>query len=296
MKKIDLNMGYCGLALGLTGAFNILKYLGRMGQVLEGVLLGTALLLLVGFALEAFKNKVDILEEGEKNLSLLPTAFMALANITTHLEVREVWLLLVGTHLLYGLFFYRKILFRGAPLVSYYIPLVGIAVNIPAAHLFQMDLLGRFLLIYGGVGYLVVTWRLLLYWRSFRELNFSPILAILCAPLALWIQGGMIYLEASAPIKGALLISVLTTLGVYLLLPLILRKSSSGSWAPLTFPASAAALAHLKGGIFLGSSGLETLGYFEVVLSLGILLLAAAGTMGSFLKKQRDGGMVFKEF
>ncbi len=285
MKKMDLNMGYCGLALGLTGAFNILKYLGRLAPFLEGGLLGTALLLLGCFAVELWKNRGNILEWGDKNLSLLPTVFMALANISVHMEMKRVWLLLVGIHLLYGLFFYRRILFRGAPLVSYYIPLVGIAVNIPAAKLLQMDLLGRVLLVYGGAGYLAVTWRILLHWRGFRESNPLPIMAILCAPLALWVQGGMIYLEVSVLIKGALLLSLLTTLGVYLLLPLIFRGSSSSAWAPLTFPTSAAALAHLKGGIFLGSSGLVALGYCEVVLSLGILLLATPGTLGSALKK-----------
>lgn len=286
MKKKDLNMGYCGLALGLTGAFNILKYLGGAAQALEVVLLGSALLLLGLFAVEVCKNRGNILEAGDKTLSLLPTAFMALANISVHMEMEKVWLLLVGTHLLYGLFFYRRVLFRGAPLVSYYIPLVGIAVNIPAAHHLQMDMLGRFLLVYGGAGYLAVTWRLLLYWKRFRESNPLPLMAILCAPLALWIQGGMIYLEVSVLIKGALFISLLTTLGVYLLLPTILVGSSTTAWAPLTFPTSAAALAHLKGGIFLGSSRLEALGYCEVVLSFGILLLAAGGTLGSILKKQ----------
>ncbi len=285
MKRTGLNTGYCGLALGLTGVFNILKYLERTSPLLEVVLLGTALFLLVIFILEVMRNKVNILKEGEKNLSLLPTAFMALCNISAHLEMRIVWLLLVAAHLLYGLLFYRKILFRGAPLVSYYIPLVGIAVNIPTASLLQMDLLGRFLLIYGGMGYLVVTWRLFLYWRRFRELNYSPILAILCAPLALWIQGTLIYINTPGVVEGALLISLLTTLIVYLLLPRSLAGTSPAAWAPLTFPTSAAALAHLKGGFLLGSSGVEFLGYCEAALSLGITLLVATASLGSALKK-----------
>ena len=210
-----------------------------------------------------------------KNLSLLPTAFMALANISACIGLEAGWFLFVGSHLLYGLFFYRKVLFRGAPLVSYYIPLVGITVNIPHAHLFQMDQIGRFLLIYGVVGYLIVSWRLLLHWRSFTRVNPLPFFGILCAPLSLCVQGAFIYLDNFLLIKGMLILSLITTFIVYLIIPMVLMAPFSLGWASLTFPTSAAAMAHLKGGIFLESPELMTMGYCEVVLSFVILFMVS---------------------
>lgn len=287
MNRKSLNVGYCGLALGLTGAFNTLKYLGWEGLLFEGIFLGTPLLLLIYFAAETYKDRIDILGEEKVSLSLLPTVFMALGNISGHMGMKKIWLVLVGIHLIYGLFFYRKVVFRGAPLVSYYIPLVGIAVNIPYAHLFQVDLLGRFLLIYGGAGYLIVSCRLLFYWRRFRKLNSFPVMCILCAPLALCIQGGFIYLGTSGLVKGAVFISLITTLAVYLVIPVVFMGGFSTAWAPLTFPTAAAALAHLKGGILLENSKLMVLGYCEVVASLGILLIVAFGTINEIFRGRR---------
>jgi len=287
LNKKNLNTGYCGLALGLTGTFNTLKYLGWGGLILEGIFLGTALLLLIYFAREICKSKINILGADEKSLSLLPTIFMTLGNISGHMELKKVWLIFVGLHLIYGLLFYRRVVFRGAPLVSYYIPLVGIAVNIPYAHLFQMDTLGSFLLVYGGAGYLIVSCRMLFYWRRFRKLNPLPLMGILCAPLALWAQGGFIYLEMPVVIKGAVFLSLLTTLAVYLIVPVVLARGFSTAWASLTFPTAAASLSHIKGGVLLESSELVALGYCEVVASLGILFIVTFGTLGEILRGGR---------
>ncbi len=288
MNGRNLNVGYCGLALGFTGAFNTLKYLGWKSLLVEGVFLGGALLLLIYFARDTYKSKINILGADEKSLSLLPTVFMALGNISGHMGMKRMWLTLVGVHLIYGLLFYRSVIFRKVPLVSYYIPLVGIAVNIPYAHTFQMDLLGRFLLVYGGVGYLVVSCRLLLYRKWFRRLNPLPVMCILCAPLALCIQGGLIYLGNPTVIKGAMLISLFTTLTVYLIVPVVFMGSFSAGWASLTFPTAAAALSHLKGGILLENSKLLVLGYCEVAASLGILLVVTFRTLGELLKDRRS--------
>jgi tellurite resistance protein TehA-like permease len=282
LNKKNLNIGYSGLALGITGAFSILKYLGRENGFIELILIGTALFLLVYCAIEFLKNRKHLTTEmmNKVNISLLPTFLMTLANISAHLDMKTLWFLTVGGHLLYGIFFYKKFVFRGSPLVSYYIPLAGIAVNIPHAHLFQMDLLGRFLLLYGSAGYLIVSYRLILYRKNF--ITITPLLGILCAPLSLCIQGAFIYLDNIFLIKGALVLSLLTTLVVYLIIPAVLMSPFSLGWASLTFPTSAAAIAHLKGGFLLGSSKLIVLGYCEVFLSFMILLMVSAG---AFTKK-----------
>lgn len=290
MNKKNLNIGYSGLALGITGAFNILKYLGRGNRFIELIFIGTALFLLLYCTIEFLKNKKDLTTEmmNKMNISLLPTFLMTLANISAHLEMKTLWLLTVGGHLLYGIFFYKKILFKGSPLVSYYIPLVGIAVNIPHAHLFQMDLLGRFLLLYGVIGYLIVSCRLIFYWKNFRTINPLPLLGILCAPLSLCIQGSFIYLDNLSLIKGALMLSLLTTFVVYIIILAILTTPFSLSWASLTFPTSAAAIAHLKGGFFLGSLKLVVLGYCEISLSFMILLIVSVGAFTNFFPRNNE--------
>lgn len=288
MNKKNLNIGYSGLALGITGAFNTLKYLGRENRFIELFFIGTALFLLLYCTIEFLKNKKDLTAEmmNKMNISLLPTFLMTLANILAHLEMKTLWFLTVGGHLLYGIFFYKKILFKDSPLVSYYIPLVGIAVNIPHAHLFQMDLLGRFLLLYGIIGYLIVSCRLIFYWKNFRTIN--PLLGILCAPLSLCIQGSFIYLDNLSLIKGALMLSLLTTFIVYLIIPAILVTPFSLSWASLTFPTSAAAIAHLKGGFFLGSLKLIILGYCEISLSFMVLLIVSVGAFTNFSPRNNN--------
>jgi len=297
LNEKKINIGYCGLALGITGAFNILKYMGLGNSFLEVVFIGTPLFLLVYFAGEFLKNKRSFMVDmrSSKNLSLLPTFFMASANIVAHMELETVWLLIVAAHLLYGMFFYRKVLFKGSPLVSYYIPLAGIAVNIPHAHLFQVDIIGKFLLVYGGVGYLVVSWRLLLHWRSFMRVNPLPLLGILCAPLSLLIQGQLIYFHSPHLVQGALIVSLITTFAVYLIIPVVLMSPFTLGWASLTFPTSAAAMGHLKGGIFLESSKLTALGYCEVFFSFLILLVVCMGVLrevfnGDTRKKSMKAG------
>ena len=284
MNIKNLNTGYCGLALGITGAFNTLKYLEKENGFIELFLLGAVLFLLTYYALKALKDKEDFITgmRDRKTLSLLPAFLMALSNISAHINLKSLWLLIVGGHLLYGLFFYRKVLFKGSPLVSYYIPLVGIAINIPHAHYFQMDSLGRFLLFYGIMGYLIVSWRLILHWRSFMAVNPLPLMGVLCAPLSLCIQGSLIYLDNPLMIKGALVISLITTLIVYMIVPAVFMAPFSLSWASLTFPTSAAAMAHLKGGVFLGSSKLMAVGYCEIFLSLMFLLIVSMGTFINF--------------
>lgn len=287
MSKKKLNIGYCGLALGITGAINTIRYLKIKNDFIVIFLLGAAIFLLTYYALEAAKNKKNFIMNMKQtqNLSLFPTFLMASANIFTYINLKTVWFMVLVGHFLYSLFFYKKVLFKSNPLVSYYIPLVGIAVNIPHAHYFHMDPLGKFLLFYGTIGYIMVSCRLIFYWKNFLVSNSFSLMGILCAPLSLCIQGGLIYIENPLIIRGGMAVSLITTFIVYMIIPYVFMDSFSLGWASLTFPTSAAAMAHLKAGIFLGISKFITIGYCEVIFSFIILIIVSIGAVTDYLKK-----------
>ncbi len=256
---------------------------------MEPLLIGTALSLLTYYIAESLKNKNRFIKEAQNRttLTLIPTIFMASANMSAYIELKTLWFFIVGGHFLYSLFFYKKVLFKGLPIVSDYIPLAGLAVNIPHARLFQADLLGWFLLLYAITGYLLVSCRLILYWKHFITANPLPLLGILCAPLSLCIQGALIYLDNSLLIKGALILSLVCTFIVYLVIGAVFIRPFSLSWASLTFPTSVSALAHLQGGIFLENDKLTAIGYCEVFFSCSILMLVSIGALIKIFPRKR---------
>lgn len=265
IKRVPVAMS--ALALGVAGLGNLLASYSPLVRPVCGAIAASLVALIV---LRVLTDSHGVAAElsTPAGLAVLPTLFMALMLLSTHLQPTmptvaiTLWLAAVAAQLLTTAVFARRYLLSldmKHVLPSWFLIFVGYVVASVTSPAFSMQPLGRALLYAGLLGYVAAL--ALITYRVAKGAALPepalPTLAIFAAPPSLCLAGYLAVTADKQPsVVYALLVASAASMAYVLTrLPRMIRRTFYPSCAALTFPFVITAIALKQSSIFLAATG-----------------------------------------
>lgn len=267
-----ISLGFMGLGTAFVG-FNIL-WVRHIAVLFSVICLGLI------FLKYAMHPKV-VLEEMKHPVlgSVYPTVCMTLMVIAVyfndfnHVIGKGTWVFAIVLHFIISIFFFREMFkeFKLDKMIpGWFIPSVGIGVGAVTSGPMNMPLLSDIVFYYALAMFAIITPIMIYRLKKHSKLQgpAKSTIMIFTAPASVCLAGCL----ATSNMENQILVSILAILTYisiiysYVLLPQLIREKSLPHLAPLTFPLSIGVIASQRYVKYLGNKNSNLQGICEILL------------------------------